>query len=129
MLKSCPYCGRIHKKGEQCPYKKPVDYVKKDMYYDFRNSSRWQYKRDEIKDRDLYLCQACLLNLTGTKKRLNGEELEVHHIEKLRDKFDKRLDNENLITLCKYHHKLADMGQIDAELLKKIALSNEHKIK
>lgn len=124
MLKSCSYCGRIHKAGEKCPKRKPIDYTKKDELYDFRNTSAWQKKREEIKDRDLHLCQACLLNLPGTLKKFNSESLEVHHIEKLRKKFDNGLDNDNLITLCKLHHKQADSGKIDIKLLKNIAVLN-----
>ncbi|HNX64960.1 MAG TPA: HNH endonuclease, partial [Oscillospiraceae bacterium] len=85
MLKACAYCGGIHPKGEKCPKRKPIDYIKKDEAYDFRNSSAWQNKREEIKDRDLHLCQACLNLLPGTIKQYNSDELEVHHIQKLRE--------------------------------------------
>lgn len=83
----------------------------------FRNSSAWRRKREEIKKRDLYLCQACLKKLRGTEKRLTTEDLSVHHIRPLKSNFEERLDNSNLITLCSYHHELAEKGAISASEL------------
>lgn len=126
MLKACRYCGGIHPKGLQCPKHKPVDYTKKDEAYDFRNSVQWQRKRDEIKERDLHLCQACLNKLSGTVRQYNSEKLEVHHIQKLRTNWKKRFDNDNLITLCIFHHKQADSGKISAKTLQNIILSKQN---
>lgn len=39
-------------------------------------------------------------------------DLGVHHIVPLMADFDKRLDNDNLITLCASHHRQADAGRI-----------------
>lgn len=39
-------------------------------------------------------------------------DLGVHHIVPLMADFDKRLDNDNLITLCASHHSQADAGRI-----------------
>lgn len=39
-------------------------------------------------------------------------DLGVHHIVPLMADFNKRLDNENLITLCASHHRQADAGRI-----------------
>ena len=68
--------------------------------------------REEIKERDLYLCRACAENIPPTIRQYNYEELEVHHIVKLADDYERRLDNDNLITLCVLHHKMADKGLI-----------------
>ena len=57
--------------------------------------------------------------------RYNYNDLEVHHIDKLRDNEDKLLDNYNLICLCKHHHELADAGKIDIEHLKELARDRE----
>lgn len=45
--------------------------------------------------------------------------LEVHHIEKVRDRKDLLLDDDNLICLCVEHHKQADKGILSKEFLKK----------
>lgn len=118
MLKACPYCGKIHGKKEECT-KKPV-HNRESREDHFRNTSRWRLKREQIKKRDKYLCQACLNNLFGTTKRLNTEELSVHHVRPLKTNFDERLDDENLITLCSFHHELAEKGTISASELIKI---------
>ena len=117
MKKSCPYCGRIHEKNYDCGRKpKPMKrYNSKDQ---FRSTATWQKKREEIKQRDHYLCQACIRNLYGTVKRLNHEQLEVHHIIPLEEDESKKLDNQNLITLCLRHHEMAEQGKIPrSELL------------
>ena len=38
--------------------------------------------------------------------------LEVHHIEKVMNNFEKAFDEQNLITLCVFHHKQAEQGII-----------------
>ncbi len=127
MLKSCQYCGRIHKQGEECKLKpKPKrKYYKKKLTEEnkeiekFRWSKQWQRKREYIKKRDNYMCVACLLGLRDTAKRLNTVGLSVHHIIPLAVDFDKRLDNDNLITLCSLHHRMADNGEIEADILTK----------
>lgn len=86
----------------------------------FRNTTAWRKKREEIKKRDRYLCQACLNNLRGTVKRLTTDDLSVHHIRPLKTNFELRLDDDNLITLCAFHHELAENGHISASELKDI---------
>jgi len=50
----------------------------------------------------------------------NFNDLEVHHIERIADAWDKRLEDNNLISLCRYHHELAEKGTIPAKELKNI---------
>lgn len=118
MLKACKYCGKIHGKKEICS-KKPV-HQRGDREDRFRWTMQWKNKREEIKKRDKYLCQACLNNLQGTEKRLTTDKLSVHHIKPLNTNFDERLDDSNLITLCDIHHELAEKGSISADILQKI---------
>ena len=49
--------------------------------------------------------------------------LEVHHIEPLSVAFDKRIDLDNLITLCPVHHKMCDRDEVPRELLRGLAES------
>jgi hypothetical protein len=47
-------------------------------------------------------------------------DLEVHHIESIEENWDKRLDDDNLITLSEDYHEKAERGEISKELLKQI---------
>lgn len=113
MKSSCKYCGRIHSEGYECPQKPKKKFKKRcDDIGKFRNSKAWRTKRDEIKERDLFMCQVCL-----AKKVLNLNLVEVHHIVPLAEDFSKRLDDNNLISLCAVHHKAAERGDIAREYL------------
>lgn len=85
----------------------------------FRSSQAWTEKSIHIRQRDKYLCQLCL-----RENILNGELLEVHHIESLNDNYEQRLNDLNLITLCNRHHKQAESGSVDKSILLAIAKEN-----
>lgn len=116
---TCSKCGVVER-GHKCPHRKSR-YKSGDRDSDkFRNTIRWQRKRDEIKTRDRYLCQLCLRNLYNTLNMVNFKNIEVHHITSIQEDYNRRLDNDNLISLCGYHHKMAEKGQIPKEELYKI---------
>ena len=122
---TCKYCG-IVPRGHRCPHK---TYTKKtyDTEADrFRKSKRWTNKSIEIRQRDRYLCRVCEANLYNTVQQFSFIGVEVHHIEKLNEDFNKRLDNDNLISLCRYHHKMADDGKIPKEELYKLINDPPH---
>lgn len=121
MLKSCSYCNRIHHKGFICS-KKPSSNKKGNDIDKFRWSKPWQRKREHIKERDRYRCQICLLNKYDTQIIHNTNNIEVHHIIPIVEDWDKRLDDDNLISLCKAHHELAERGVINRLELKQIVL-------
>ena len=124
MLKTCKYCGRVVDEDHKCslkPERKKED-TKLRM---FRNSKGWVSKSIEIRERDKYLCQVCLMDKYDSIMTFNFKKLEVHHIIPLATDFDKRLDNDNLITLCSYHHHLADKGHIPAEELSEIVKAKD----
>lgn len=112
MLKACSRCGRVHDKNIVCYSRVSPDNEEQRL----RNSSKWQYKREDIKQRSNYLCSYCLY-----QGEARPQAVEVHHITKLRDYPEGLLDDSNLITLCIEHHKQADRGEIDAELLRELA--------
>lgn len=124
MLRSCPYCGRIHDKKYICS-KKTIRKKYGTEQNRFRSKNVWTKKAKEIKERDGFLCQICMKKLFETVRQFNSQELEVHHIVPLAEDYDLRLENENLITLCVRHHKMADDGIIPASLLMEIAKENE----
>ena len=121
MLVSCRYCSAFHNRGEQCQnrpkhnsYKKEANAITR-----FRSSRLWQKKRHEIKTRDKFLCQYC-----KTRGIYQFNKLEVHHINPISKSWNKRLKNNNLITLCSTCHKKADNNEISIQKLKDIVESN-----
>ena len=106
-LIACGRCGRIHPRG-QCPIPKaPPKHRKysgeRSDIRKFRSSIVWQNKTKEIKHRDKYLCRMCL-----DEGRINNKNLSVHHIVPIAEAEDRKLDNDNLITLCWEHHQLVE---------------------
>lgn len=75
---------------------------KDNIFNKFYWSKKWKDKRNYILFRDNYLCQDCLKNNKIT------EATDVHHIIKLRLAWDKRYDDDNLISLCNDCHKKRD---------------------
>ena len=111
MLRTCSICGGIHNENNMCKrqYKKNTTASK------FRNSNAWIIKREQIKIRDKYLCQICLKENVYTYN-----DLQVHHIVPLAEGYNLRLDENNLITLCAYHHKQAEQNKISRKELYKL---------
>lgn len=122
-LVSCSKCGRIHPAGEcSCAGSSrprmraagPGNKIDK-----FRSSYKWTCKARQIKDRDHYLCVACLHDIDGSgQPAYTTPCLEVHHIVSLESDFNLRLDDSNLITLCRYHHERAEQGLYEISLLR-----------
>lgn len=126
MLKSCQYCGRIHDSKFICNQKpKRKQYITEADK--FRWTTIWQKKREEIKERDLTLCQICIRELYNTEIKYNTEDLEVHHNIPINENYDKRLDNDNLLTLCHYHHEMCESGDIPREEVQQIIREQESK--
>ena len=120
MKKSCKYCGFIHEVGYECPKKRRNHKLKSKEKDKFRSSYLWQRKREEIKQRDLYLCRACMDQNINKEVRFNPDFLSVHHIVPLEVDYSLRLENKNLITLCDKHHRQAEKGEIKADYLKSL---------
>jgi len=127
MMKSCSYCYGIHPKGYECP-KKPKRKKEVTEVNKFRWSRTWRNKAIEINERDKYMCQICIRLMFNTMQRFNYTNIEVHHIIPLnegQEGWDNRLNNDKLVCLCKYHHKMADNGRIDRKILIEIAEEQE----
>ncbi len=122
MLKSCSRCGKIHDFNKVCYKNRQArGLTEADK---FRKTNKWHKKSLYIRERDKNLCRCCLANIYNTQFTFNFNKLEVHHITKLEEDFSRRLDDDNLITLCCYHHKLADNGLISKNILCKLVDSN-----
>lgn len=120
ILKACRYCGGIHKYGYVCKEKPSSIYTRNKKIKSFRDSNDWRTKRGEIRERDCNVCVACWHNLQGTIRRINSNNISVHHILSLVDAWHLRLCDDNLITLCEYHHQAAEKGEISAKKLTEI---------
>ncbi len=117
MLKTCTVCGKIHDFNKVCRRKKTQKNTEASK---FRKTYKWTEKSKYIKQRDNYLCQVCLLDKYKTNYRYTYKDLEVHHIVSIEEDYNKRLDSDNLITLCRYHHEMAERGDISREELQRI---------
>ncbi len=126
MLRSCPYCGRIHDRKFICSHK-PKSKKEPTEADRFRWTNNWKKKREEIKKRDLYLCQICIRELYDTAIKYNTKDLGVHHNIPLNECYDKRLDNDNLLTVCNYHHEKCESGEIPREQVQRIINEQERK--
>ncbi|MCI8699725.1 MAG: hypothetical protein HFJ47_00080 [Clostridia bacterium] len=126
MLKSCQYCGKIHDSKFICS-QKPQRKKYNTEADKFRWTSIWQKKREEIKQRDLYLCQICIRDLYNTVTKYNTEDLEVHHNISINEDYNKRLDNNNLLTVCHYHHEMCESGEISRREVQQIINEQENK--
>ena len=118
MYKSCSRCGLIHSYNYQCHKGRVYKHNNIDR---LRSTSRWTNKSLEIREDSNYLCSVCL-----DQGIINYNGIEVHHIEKLNDRPELLLENDNLIALCKIHHKEADEGKINKEYLFQLARKREN---
>lgn len=110
-LVSCSKCGKMHPRGYKCNKGLKISYKKE--YDKARSTYAWTTKARQIKDDANGLCEVC--KALGVYTYNN---LEVHHIVKLKDNPEGLLDDNNLICLCVEHHKQADAGEISAEYLR-----------
>lgn len=67
--------------------------------YSFYESAEWSKTREVVKTRDACMCQLCLSDGIGKEAQL------VHHVDELKESWERRLDPTNLISLCDSCHK------------------------
>ncbi|HBV22256.1 MAG TPA: HNH endonuclease [Jeotgalicoccus sp.] len=67
-------------------------------YIKFYKSTAWQKKRVQALRRDEWICQDCAAEGIITVAQ------EVHHIVETKHDWSKRLELDNLISLCRTHH-------------------------
>lgn len=120
MYRSCAKCGRMHPSGQRCTVGRV--YINTDERR-LRSQYSWTKKSQEIRERANYLCEVC-----RDKGIITYENIEVHHITKVKDDKSLLLDNDNLIALCTEHHKLADENKIDKDYLLSLAKKRETEI-
>lgn len=112
MLKSCSRCGKIHPTNYKCnAWREWKRYDESEL----RDTYKWKKKSAQIRAEANFLCEVC--KDTGV---YTYDNLEVHHIVKIKDDKDLLLEDSNLICLCHMHHTMADEGTLDAEYLKSL---------
>ena len=119
MYKTCSRCGKIHPFDYKCTKGKVYSGGEERK---LRNTYAWEKKSKQIREKAQHLCEVC-----RSEGRLTYNNLEVHHIVKVKDNTSLLLDDYNLVCLCQEHHKKADKGLIDADYLRKIADDREKK--
>lgn len=117
MWKACSRCGKIHDVNHKCNVNRVYNGGRE---RELRDTYAWQKKSLEVREKAQYLCEVCRDQGVYTYN-----DLEVHHIDKVKDEPSKLLDNHNLVCLCVTHHKQADRGEIDKEYLKRLAEARE----
>ena len=124
MFKSCPRCGKIHDFNYKCNYNKPKFNSTKYGTAEerkLRNTTAWHKKSEQVREDAKHLCEVC-----RSEGRYNFENIEVHHIIKVREDKTRLLDESNLVCLCARHHKQADAGKIDKEYLTELGRRRQH---
>jgi len=125
MNRCCPYCHKIVPYNHECDMKPQRKWTRYDgKIARFHHSREWANKSVEIRRRDSGIDQAAINGLDGDPY-VETNNLSVHHIVALKDDWNKRLDNYNLITLSARTHELAEKGLIDINKLLEIAKQNE----
>jgi len=119
MYKTCSRCGKIHPFDYKCTKGKVYSGGEERK---LRNTYAWEKKSKEIRDKAQHLCEVC-----RQEGRLTYNNIEVHHITKVRDDVSLLLDDLNLVCLCREHHRQADKGTIDADYLRNLARIREQK--
>lgn len=114
MLRSCTKCGRIHDINFKCNGGGRLPQTAEQA---LRRRTSWTNKSKEIRERSKYLCAVCL----DKGEARADDDIEVHHIRKLRDYPEGLLEDDNLVCLCTLHHKQADNGILSAEYLRELA--------
>ncbi|MBP5424284.1 MAG: HNH endonuclease, partial [Paludibacteraceae bacterium] len=93
MYKTCSRCGKIHPFDYKCNVGK---IYKGGEERTLRNTYAWEKKSKEIRDKAQHLCEVC-----RQEGRLTYNNIEVHHITKVRDDVSLLLDDLNLVCLCR----------------------------
>ena len=118
MLKSCSRCGKIHDTKFKC--NAGQDILKNREERKLRSQYVWTQKSEEIRERANHLCEVC-----RDEGKITYDDIEVHHIIKVRQDASLLLDTYNLVCLCQEHHKQADKGKIDVDYLFLLAKKRE----
>ncbi|MFQ8920943.1 MAG: HNH endonuclease [Clostridium paraputrificum] len=92
-------------------YKRERKDIKEQRFY---SSPEWIRVRDRVSAKFNYLCVSCLIN----KEEIVFKD-NVHHIEEVKEVWNKRLEEDNLIPLCNECHKKVHLEYLKGEKFKR----------
>ena len=121
MMTVCGGCGALHPINTS-PCRTARSPKRDTVANTFRKTNRWRVKSERIRERDQYLCRVCVTDTYNTVQQYMYSNLSVHHIVPLVEDPDRGLDNDNLITVCDFHHRLAETGKIPREELQRLVV-------
>lgn len=107
----------MHAYDEPCPRKKPAYRYERTGADRLRFTARWKRKSLQVRSDAHWLCEVC-----RDQGKVTTDRLEVHHIDKLREDPDGLLEDDNLVCLCRAHHRMADDGELTKGYLRGLAL-------
>lgn len=68
-------------------------------YSNCYNSTKWKKVREKALEQTNYMCAICL-----ELGKYNYKDIQVHHLEKIKENKNKIFELDNLIPLCREHH-------------------------
>lgn len=78
----------------------------------FYKSTDWDIARESVLIRDKFECQRCNGNwcdgINQVKEKKLTKAIVVHHIVALKDNYNKALDLNNLVSLCRECHEIVE---------------------
>lgn len=118
IYRRCGKCGKKIVQGMTCEcvkdtrreYNKNVRYNKDKTYSTFYNSMHWKRMSTYIRCKYNGLCLSCYIKY----KILNVADV-VHHIVELKEDYSKRLEEDNLVTLCHSCHNILHSNYTEKE--------------
>lgn len=115
LYKSCPNCGKIHTHtASLCMVgKKRRNY--NTVCYQVHRTEKMKQLSEIVREDSNGLCAVCLEDNV-----LSAGRVEVHHIVKIKDAPELCYDEDNLVCLCNFHHRMAEVGMIDQNFLRKL---------
>ena len=124
MYKACANCGKIH------TFENPRCRLGKRYHHDcssvskLRKSSKYQKIMNLVREDSNGLCSVCF-----DEGKFTFDDLEVHHIEKLKVRPDLARDFDNLICLCRFHHQLAEANILSKDYLYSLVTKRKENLK
>lgn len=97
----CPECEvkyQEYRKNNRKETDRRYDKERDSKYVKFYKTKEWRMVRDKVLSRDYGLCKLCYKDMRIT------HAVTVHHIEEVKEDWDKRLNENNLICLCNSCH-------------------------
>ncbi|MCY6957948.1 HNH endonuclease [Clostridium brassicae] len=99
-VKLCEECAKKYQENKKESNRHYDTHVRDRESITFYHGKEWSFTRESIKNRDNGLCRLCLSDKTIKPMHT------VHHIEELKDNWSKRLNKNNLISVCDKCHKV-----------------------